>query len=272
MATEIMEWAEGWIYMQQGVTKLKRILEGLPETQFTPEEYMMLYTTLHTLCIQKPPYDYSQQLYEEYRETFDEYITSTVLPSRREKQDDILLQECVKRWENNKIMVRWLARFFHYLDCYFIARKSLPPLHQVGVNYLRDLLYQEVNADVRVAVIGLVGKEREAEEINRELLKNVIYVCVEIGMGKMDPYREDFEEHMLRETGEYYSRKASSWITEDSYPDYMSKVEESVKREKYRVSDYLQSSSEKKLVEKVQHELVVVYATLLFEKEHSAGS
>ncbi|KAB2632415.1 cullin-1-like [Pyrus ussuriensis x Pyrus communis] len=217
MATKIMEWAEGWIYMQQGVTKLKRILEGLPETQFTPEEYMMLYTTIHTL----------------------------------EKQDDILLQECVKRWENNKIMVRWLARFFHYLDCYFIARKSLPPLHhQVGVNYLRDLVYQEVNADVRVAVIGLVGKEREGEEINRELLKNVINVCVEIGMGKMDPYREDFEEHMLRETGEYYSRKASSWITEDSYADYMSKVEESVKREKDRVSHYLQSSSEKKLVGK----------------------
>ncbi|KAM2034792.1 hypothetical protein EV2_038837 [Malus domestica] len=53
MATKIMEWAEGWIYMQQGVTKLTTILEGLPETQFTPEEYMMLYTTIHTLCIQK---------------------------------------------------------------------------------------------------------------------------------------------------------------------------------------------------------------------------
>lgn len=118
--------------------------------------------------------------------------------------------------------------------------------------------------DVRVAVIGLIGKEREGEEINREPLKNVINVCV--------VYREDFEEHMLRETGEYYSRKASSWITEDSYADYMLKVKESVKREKDRVSHYLQSSSEKKLVEKVQHELVVVYATQLIEKEHSAGS
>ncbi|XP_050150478.1 cullin-1-like [Malus sylvestris] len=152
------------------------------------------------------------QLYEKYRETLDEYITSTVLPSLREKQDDILLQEFVKRWENNKIMVRWLARFFHYLDCYFIARRSLPPLHQVGMNYFQRF--------------GLPG---------------------EFGMGKMDPYREDFEEHMLRETGEYYSRKASSWITEDNYSDCMSKVEESVKMEKDRVSHYLQSSSEKKL-------------------------
>lgn len=30
------------------------------------------------MCTQKPPHDYSQQLYDKYREAFDEYITSTV--------------------------------------------------------------------------------------------------------------------------------------------------------------------------------------------------
>lgn len=34
---------QGWDYMQNGITKLKRILEGSPEN-FTSEEYMMLYT------------------------------------------------------------------------------------------------------------------------------------------------------------------------------------------------------------------------------------
>lgn len=35
---------QGWDYMQKGITKLKRILEGLPESPFSSEEYMMLYT------------------------------------------------------------------------------------------------------------------------------------------------------------------------------------------------------------------------------------
>lgn len=35
---------EGWAFMQGGITKLKNILEGLPEPQFSSEEYMMLYT------------------------------------------------------------------------------------------------------------------------------------------------------------------------------------------------------------------------------------
>ena len=30
------------------------------------------------MCTQKLPHDYSQQLYDKYRESFDEYITSIV--------------------------------------------------------------------------------------------------------------------------------------------------------------------------------------------------
>jgi cullin 1 len=68
------------------------------------------------MCTQKPPHDYSAQLYERYREAFNEYITTTVLPALREKHDEFMLRELVKRWENHKLMVRWLSRFFNYLD------------------------------------------------------------------------------------------------------------------------------------------------------------
>lgn len=34
--------------------------------------------TIYNMCTQKPPHDYSQQLYDKYRESFEEYITSTV--------------------------------------------------------------------------------------------------------------------------------------------------------------------------------------------------
>ncbi|XP_021820063.1 cullin-1 [Prunus avium] len=269
MERKIIELDQGWDYMQKGITKLKKILEGIPEPQFNSEEYMMLYTTIYNMCTQKPPNDYSQQLYDKYREAFEEYITSTVLPSLREKHDEFMLRELVKRWANHKVMVRWLSRFFHYLDRYFIARRSLPALNEVGLTCFRDLVYREVNANARVAVIGLIDKEREGEQIDRALLKNVIDIFVEIGMGNMDAYEGDFEAYMLGDSGEYYSRKASNWILEDSCPDYMLKAEECLKREKERVSHYLHSSSEQKLVEKVQHELLVVYATQLLDKEHS---
>lgn len=39
-----IELDQGWEFMQKGITKLKNILEGLPEPQFSSEDYMMLYT------------------------------------------------------------------------------------------------------------------------------------------------------------------------------------------------------------------------------------
>lgn len=44
MDRKVIDFDQGWAYMENGIKKLKRILEGLPETQFTSEEYMMLYT------------------------------------------------------------------------------------------------------------------------------------------------------------------------------------------------------------------------------------
>ncbi|KAL4570334.1 hypothetical protein LXL04_025986 [Taraxacum kok-saghyz] len=271
---------QGWDFMQKGITKLKNILDGPTEQQFSSEDYMMLYTTIYNMCTQKPPHDYSQQLYDKYREAFQEYITSTmndltpmsllqVLPSLREKHDEFLLRELVRRWSNHKIMVRWLSRFFHYLDRYFITRRSLPALKEVGLTCFRDLVYQELHGKVRDAVIALIDKEREGEQIDRGLLKNILDIFVEIGMGQMEYYENDFEVFMLKDTSAYYSRKACNWILQDSCPDYMLKAEECLKREKDRVSHYLHFSSEPKLLEKVQNELLSIYATQLLEKEHS---
>lgn len=41
---ETIDLEQGWEFMQKGIMKLKNILEGLPGTEFSSEEYMMLYT------------------------------------------------------------------------------------------------------------------------------------------------------------------------------------------------------------------------------------
>ncbi|CAI0379174.1 unnamed protein product [Linum tenue] len=223
MERKVIELDQGWDYMQKGITKLKRILEGSVE-QFNSEEYMMLYTTIYNMCTQKPPHDYSQQLYDKYKDSFEEYISSTVLPAIREKHDEFMLRELVKRWGNHKLMVRWLSRFFHYLDRYFIARRSLPALNEVGLTCFRSLVcFFRQNFDTFCILIQ-IDKEREGEQIDKALLKNVLDIFVEIGMGQMDCYEQDFEAPMLEDTGVYYSHKASSWILDDSCPAYMLKV------------------------------------------------
>lgn len=69
-----------------------------------------------------------------------------------------------------------------------------------------------------------IDKEREGEQIDRSLLKNVLDIFVEIGLGEMEHYVQDFEVQMLEDTADYYRSKATIWIESDSCPDYMLKV------------------------------------------------
>jgi cullin 1 len=122
---------------------------------------------------------------------------------------------------------------------------------------------------VRDVVLQLIEEEREGKQIDRALLKNILSIYVEIGLEEMTSYTEDFEDTMLIQSSEYYSRKAMNWIVEDSCPVYMLKSEESLRKERERVSNYLHADSETKLFETVQNQLLVVRATQLLEKEHS---
>ncbi|KAL0878309.1 hypothetical protein Bca101_028015 [Brassica carinata] len=267
-----MTMEKGFDLIDAAVTKLKRILEGKPEPDFEPGEFIGDYTVVYNMCIQKPPHDWSQQLYEKYGSIFEDYATHTVLPSIMEKHDEYMLRELSRSWDNNKIMVRWLSRFFFYLDRYFTVRRSLPSLTQVGMTSFRDHVYLKVHFNVQQVIIAMIHKEREGQQIDRALLKNVLDLFVQNGMGSLERYEEDFEVFFLQETASYYSRQASRWIQEDSCPEYMIKSEESLKKEKERVAHYLHSDTEPKLVEIVQTHLLVLVAKQLLEKENSGCS
>ena len=48
---------------------------------------------------------------------------------------------------------------------------------------------------------------------------------------------------------EYYALRVEAWITEDSTPTYMLRVERSLEEEKARVAEYLNTESEPKLLQ-----------------------
>ena len=154
-------------------------------------------STIYNMCTQKPPHDFSQQLYERYREAFNDYIEACVLPALREKKGEYMLKELVRRWDNHKIMVRWLSRFFNYLDRYYIQRHNLAQLKDVGMLCFRELVYTELKFSAKDAVLNLVEHERDGEQIDRALVKNILGIFVEMGMGGMEAYETDFEQNLL---------------------------------------------------------------------------
>ncbi|KAI3852270.1 hypothetical protein MKX03_018915 [Papaver bracteatum] len=208
-----IELEEGWEIIQNGITKLINILEGLPDespmnveecweiiqNEFAkkinihdsvPDEssvditfYMKMYTTIYSMCTQKPHSNYSKELYERYQGVYKYYLQSVVLPAIQEKHDDVsMLHELVKRWKNHKLMVKQLSRCFLYLESYHIPRHFFPTLEGVGFNCFRKIIGEEMmKVRVKDAVISLINQEREGGQIDQTLTKNVLQIFVELG-------------------------------------------------------------------------------------------
>lgn len=75
-----------------------------------------------------------------------------------------------------------------------------------------DEVYVALQEKAKDAILVLIEKERDGDQINRTLLKNVLGIFIEVGMGGMETYQNDFEAHLLEETAVFYKRKAAAWI------------------------------------------------------------
>ncbi|GMI64090.1 cullin 1, AUXIN RESISTANT 6, INCURVATA 13 [Hibiscus trionum] len=206
---QMLEVEEGWAVIQHGIHKLIQLIEGVETQSFSSQDYMNYYTAVYTMCKPNPTGGICEVLYDKYNNVFKDYINSHVLPSLQGKKDEALVKETEKRWSNHKVMTRWLFRFFHYLDRYFVPKRKVPPLQESALLCFYNLVFGEFNNQIRDAVLSL----------------------------------------------------APNWIKNESYNDYMLKVECCLKHERETVSCYLRNTSQKKLLE------IVEYETKLKEKK-----
>lgn len=223
------------------------------------------------MCTQRSPYNWSRDLYQRHGETMERYLTSKVLPVLREKVGQggpLLLQELQHRWKNHQIMNKWLKRFFTYLDRYYVKHHSLPTLEQAGLRCFKTFIYEECKSDTTSAILQLIQDERDGKIIDKSLVKSIVELYEHMGMSSLEAYNADLEVALLESTREYYAKKRDEWIN-DSTPDYLIKAEDALNAERTRVSDYLNSNSETRLLRVVEEELLEKVETVLLEKESS---
>ncbi|XP_034685049.1 cullin-1-like [Vitis riparia] len=129
----------------------------------------------------------------------------------------------VTRTSKKVVKPQSLGRFFHYLDRYLTVLRRLPSLKETSFSCFYELVFSEVNDKVRNAIFSMfdhvgdaifqIDREWEGEQIDQALVKNVIDLYMEMGMGSVEFYEKDFEQAMLEEATAFHSQKTSNWIT-----------------------------------------------------------
>ncbi|GKY92196.1 hypothetical protein MPSEU_000190800 [Mayamaea pseudoterrestris] len=276
-AQRIIPLEEGWNdeIKKKAIDKLEDMLNGGLKagnaSMFGPKEYVAIYTTCYDMCTQRSPFNWSRELYQRHGETIERYLTDTVLPGLRDKIGQggpVLLQELQQRWINHQIMNKWLKKFFTYLDRYYVKHHSLPTLAQAGLRSFRTHVYEGMKNETTTAVLGLINDERDGKIVDKTLIKNIIELYENMGMGTLEAYVADVEDPLLLNTREFYQKKREDWIN-SSTPEYLIKAEVALEEEIERVNAYLNSSTESKLLRVVEEELLERVEADLLEKESS---
>lgn len=270
----VIKFEAGWNKIKiQGIQKLERMIQdGLDNTiSFTNKEYMELYTTIYQMCIQKAPHCYTPQLYEEYGNSIQNYLSTVAFPAIKEKKGVSLITELVRRWTDHKIMKKWLCDFFRYLDRFYVNRHNKNPLQEVCVEQFRRLVFEEIKGRSTVALLEQVRRDRAGEEVDRDLLRDCIEIYIEMGSSRPQQarhyiYSQEFEAPFIAATQEFYTVEVAEWVASDSCPEYLSKAEVRFEQERKRLTHYLHTSSEQKLMNTLYDVLLVQHQSTILGK------
>lgn len=269
------EFENGWSIIQsRGFMPLAAVLDvdgnhRLRHGVDGPKEWTQIYTTVYKMCIRKPR-SFAKDLYNCVQETLRQYLRSTTLPALSKlRGKESLLKELGRRWNNHKLMVKWVTRTFSYIDRYYVKRNEVPTLEHAGYMCFKNEIFDLIVVDVRKAALNIVRRERNGETVDRSLLKQVLSIFVEMGMGKSSVYTTDWETPFLEDTADFYRRTSAEWAEVDSFPDFMVKADACRVEEMERAAQYLDNQTQERLLHVYENEVLITHQQTMLNKENS---
>lgn len=129
------------------------------------------------------------------RSLIHQFLLKEVLPFLGNQSGTQLLEQLSVAWSNHQLYVKWMSRFFMYLDRYYVKLQAVPTLGCKGFSIFQSkVLNAELSEETRKALLGVVRKEREAEagrgggpeassvgKGEGELAKKVVSIFIELG-------------------------------------------------------------------------------------------
>lgn len=121
----------------------------------------------------------------------------------------------------------------------------------------------------RVLLLENIRGERLGRLIDQNCMKCALHMLADLGLESSSVYEEDFETYFLEGTQAFYRNESRLFLSQNSCPDYLKRVERRISEEMARVPNYLHSSTKPKLQLIMETELISTHAQALIESKTS---
>ncbi|XP_065853199.1 cullin-1-like isoform X2 [Euphorbia lathyris] len=245
---------EVWKNIDDVIARKKAIADGELVMPFSSQENMQIYSGVYDLCRKKSTSDYEQQLYEKYTNCLEERIMEKAVPKLLGKHGASLLTEVTNSWSEFKAFSDSIFKYFFHLDRFYTQRKAIPAVLDLAKHCFSKIVFERLYGKIQEAAMNLVIQDREGKEIDRNLLKSVFELFLDLGEKGTTDYYAKFEQTMLAEASVYYSELSMErWFWRDSYASYLRKVEWCLVQEEARSDIYPSKSTKTKLLRAMKY-------------------
>lgn len=245
-----------WLFIKE---RLEEFVKN-PREEPNRETNMKMYKAIHNFCTSSwtvPPnmtglglQFHCPYLYKKLKDYLAERLVK-ILEKSQSYADEDLISYYIQEWDRYTMAARQIDRWFAYLNKYWVDRAiRAGDLDVCGIYTLqfvqwREVLLEKLSVNVMAAVVKMVEKQRNGEDIAHILISRLVDCFAVLGLKLaddrkpyLDVYRDYFEEPFLQATVRYYENESAQYESNMTVYEYMKKLEIRVYEEKQRVGLY----------------------------------
>ncbi|CAG8512957.1 3575_t:CDS:10 [Acaulospora morrowiae] len=178
-------------------------------------------------------------------------------------------------WEDHTTCMLMIRDILMYMDRVYAKSATVPLVYDLGLELFRDTIVRSQKYPIQHHLLDVLLQqillERENEIIDRSSVKASMDMLLELvdAATKGTVYDADFEGRFLETSAEYYRVEGQMLVSDCDAPEYMKKVEKRLNEEEQRVRHYLSQTTEQKIRNIVEEELISKHLKTVIDMENS---
>ena len=254
-------------HISQTWEKLKAAILEIQKMNNNGLSFEELYRNAYTLVLQK----HGDLLYNGTKQVVMEHmlrIRESVIANLNNK----FLSYLNSCWKDHQTAMPMIRDILLYMDRIYVKQNKLDDVYKMGMMMFCQYVVRcgVIKDHLQKTLLDMVRRERLGELISRAQIRDACQMLVQLGVGLLSVYQEDFEEPFLQQTQEFYMAESGAFLAQNpSAILYINKVEQRIDEEAARVYHYLDASTGPKLVRVLEQELISRHINTIVNMENS---
>ncbi|XP_063913402.1 cullin-3 isoform X2 [Zophobas morio] len=246
---------------------LKNAIQEIQKKNNSGLSFEELYRNAYTMVLHK----HGEKLYTGLKEVVTHHLESKVREDVLRALHNCFLMTLNQAWNDHQTSMVMIRDILMYMDRVYVQQNDVDNVYNLGLIIFRDQVvrYGCIRDHLRETLLDMVMRERRGEKVDRISIKNACQMLMVLGINSRAVYEEDFERPFLQQSAEFYKVESQKFLAENSASVYINKVEARINEESDRAKHYLDESTESRIVEVVEEELIKKHMKTIVEMENS---